>query len=591
MLFSYKADGGSMKKKLNTILAALLCFAALFLISSCKTVKVPCPEKPEFGSLGSLINTEYDDYMPVLVDSTLYYISIVGEKEDREQMFSANIFIDSIPQAKYMFDVFGLYGATTPSIYYDRENKQKEYYFSAYPDNKRRNSDIYCVIEKDGKFSKPIPLPPTINSKYYESHPTLSKDGQLMIFTSDRSGSLGETDLYISHRNENGQWAEPKNLGNIINSKGRELTPFLLDKNTLLFSSNGHSEKKQFDIYKAELENYEVQSIRAFSYPINSNFDETGPFVYNDKIFLASNRTGGCGAFDIYAFDLCGAVKVQGKVIADNPIFLNTGLVKLFQNDNLLAEKKLDETGFYEFDIKANQEYLLSYSSPCFSDKVFEQSLYAPCSDSSSIVLIADIDLPSESNEFYFEEYKVPFFVTGYYLPNTKENLSQLKKKFENKIFARDEKTQYIENPGSEYEQYIETVEKALSDALYFIQSKLKYLENPCSKGTEEINISVTGYADPRGISEKAVYSELPIDDSEFAVKVALTEKMTNELLSRLRAYFTAKHLQKELDKSKRYSSNKSKIKWSINGYGIDTREDIKDLDKRRVVIEIKVEN
>lgn len=591
MLFSYKADGGSMKKKLTTILAAFLCFAAIFSINSCKTVKAPCPEKPEFGSLGSLINTEYDDYMPVLVDSTLYYISIVGEKEDREQMFSANIFIDSIPQAKYMFDVFGLYGATTPSIYYDRENKQKEYYFSAYSDKKRRNSDIYCVIEKDGKFSKPIPLPPTINSKYYESHPTLSKDGQLMIFTSDRSGSLGETDLYISHRNENGQWTEPKNLGNIINSKGRELTPFLLDKNTLLFSSNGHSEKKQFDIYKAELENYEVQSIRAFSYPINSNFDETGPFVYNDKIFLASNRTGGCGAFDIYAFDLCGAVKVQGKVIADNPIFLNTGLVKLFQNDNLLAEKKLDETGFYEFDIKANQEYLLSYSSPCFSDKVFEQSLYAPCSDSSSIVLIADIDLPSESNEFYFEEYKVPFFVTGYYLPNTKENLSQLKKKFENKIFARDEKTQYIENPGSEYEQYIETVEKALSDALYFIQSKLKYLENPCSKGTEEISISVTGYADPRGISEKAVYSELPIDDSEFAVKVALTEKMTNELLSRLRAYFTAKHLQKELDKSKRYSSNKSKIKWSINGYGIDTREDIKDLDKRRVVIEIKVEN
>ncbi len=591
MLFSYKADGGSMKKKLTTILAAFLCFAVLFLINSCKTVKAPCPEKPEFGSLGSLINTEYDDYMPVLVDSTLYYISIVGEKEDREQMFSANIFIDSIPQAKYMFDVSGLYGATTPSIYYDRENKQKEYYFSAYSDKKRRNSDIYCVIEKDGKFSKPIPLPPTINSKYYESHPTLSKDGQLMIFTSDRSGSFGETDLYISHRNENGQWTEPKNLGNIINSKGRELTPFLLEKNTLLFSSNGHSEKKQFDIYKAELENYEVQSIRAFSYPINSNFDETGPFVYNDKIFLASNRTGGCGAFDIYAFDLCGAVKVQGKVIADNPIFLNTGLIKLFQNDNLLAEKKLDETGFYEFDIKANQEYLLSYSSPCFSDKVFEQSLYAPCSDSSSIVLIADIDLPSESNEFYFEEYKVPFFVTGYYLPNTKENLSQLKKKFENKIFARDEKTQYIENPGSEYEQYIETVEKALSDALYFIQSKLKYLENPCSKGTEEISISVRGYADPRGISEKAVYSELPIDDSEFAVKVALTEKMTNELLSRLRAYFTAKHLQKELDKSKRYSSNKSKIKWSINGYGIDTREDIKDLDKRRVVIEIKVEN
>jgi len=567
----------------------VMCFAVLLSINSCKTVPTPCPEKPEFGSLGSLINTEYDDYLPVIIDSTLFYISIVGDKENREQMFSANIFIDSVPKANYIFDIEKLYGVTTPSVFYDIYKNQKEYYFSAYPDKRRKNSDIYYVTEKEGEFSKPIRLTNTINTEFYESHPTISRDGQVMIFTSDRTGSTGETDFYISHKNESGEWTEAQNMGTVINTTSRELTPFLLDENTLFFASNGQKENKQFDIYKAQLENYQVNSIRSLSYPINTSFDETGPFIFNDKIFLASNRSGGCGAFDIYAFDLCGAAKIQGKIITKNPIFLTTGKIKLFKNNSLISEKYVDEEGKFEFTVNPNTEYLLSYSSPCFSDKVFEQSIYSPCSDSSFVVLVTDIELPDEKNEFFFEEYKVPFFVTGYYLPNTKDNLNILRKKFENKEFGKDERTRYIENPGFEYEQYIETIDKAISDAIAFILSKLRYLENPCSKGTERINITISGWADPRGISENAVYSELPINDSDLRFKVELSEKMTNDLLSQLRAYFTAKHLQKELDKNKRYSVNKNKIKWNIKGYGIDTTENVTDLNKRRVIIEIMI--
>ncbi|HPO64047.1 MAG TPA: hypothetical protein PK762_13290 [Candidatus Kapabacteria bacterium] len=576
-------------KSFKSFCALLLFLSFIFSINSCKTVKAPCPEKPEFGSLGSLINTEYDDYLPVIIDSALYYISIIGDKEDREQMFSANIFIDSVPKANYIFDIDKLYGVTTPSVFYDIYKNQKEYYFSAYPDKRRKNSDIYCVTEKDGEFSKPIRLINTINTEFYESHPTISKDGQVMIFTSDRTGSTGETDFYISHKNEKGEWTEAQNMGTVINTTSRELTPFLLDENTLFFASNGQKENKQFDIYKARLENYQVNSIRPLTFPINTSFDETGPFIFNEKIFLASNRSGGCGAFDIYAFDLCGAAKIQGKVIAKNPIFLTTGKIKLFKNSSLISEKFVDDEGKFEFTANPNTDYLLSYSSPCFSDKVFEQRIYSPCSDSSFVVLVTDIELPSEKNEFFFEEYKVPFFVTGYYLPNTKDNLNILRKKFENIEFGSDERTRYIENPGFQYEQYIETIDKAISDAIAFILSKLRYLENPCSKGTERINITISGYADPRGISENAVYSELPINDSELSFKVDLSEKMTNDLLSQLRAYFTAKHLQKELDKNKRYSVNKNKIKWNIKGYGIDTSENITDIYKRRVIIEIMI--
>jgi hypothetical protein len=75
----------------------------------------------------------------------------------------------------------------------------------------------------------------TGNSNY--SHPALSYNGDIMIFASDRPGSLGGMDLYITRRS-GGSWSAPENLGNLINTTGNEFFPFLDNENNLFFSSD-----------------------------------------------------------------------------------------------------------------------------------------------------------------------------------------------------------------------------------------------------------------------------------------------------------------------------------------------------------------
>ncbi len=80
------------------------------------------------------------------------------------------------------------------------------------------------------------------------SHPALSPDGEKMVFSSNRSESLGGLDLFISYR-EGTDWSAPINLGNLINTKGDELTPFLDQDNNLYFSSDGIPGSGGYDIF------------------------------------------------------------------------------------------------------------------------------------------------------------------------------------------------------------------------------------------------------------------------------------------------------------------------------------------------------
>lgn len=80
------------------------------------------------------------------------------------------------------------------------------------------------------------------------SHPALSPDGEKIVFSSNRSESLGGLDLFISYRKGN-EWSAPVNLGNLINTKGNELTPFLDQDNNLYFSSDGLPGSGGYDIF------------------------------------------------------------------------------------------------------------------------------------------------------------------------------------------------------------------------------------------------------------------------------------------------------------------------------------------------------
>ncbi|MEM1270746.1 MAG: hypothetical protein AAGI08_11950 [Bacteroidota bacterium] len=90
--------------------------------------------------------------------------------------------------------------------------------------------DVYLTTAAGNTFTEPVPLPRPVNTRLYEADPFLSPDGTYLLFASNRrggpEGSLGLRDLYVSFRDGEGQWTEPKNLGPEVNSAGLELCPY-----------------------------------------------------------------------------------------------------------------------------------------------------------------------------------------------------------------------------------------------------------------------------------------------------------------------------------------------------------------------------
>lgn len=131
----------------------------------------------------------------------------------------------------------------------------------------------------------------------------ISPDEQAIIITVNRAGSLGEEDLYVSTKNVDGTWSEPQHMGDKINSRGFETSPWIApDGKTIYFASNGHGGQGNTDIFMARRGN----SWTEWSEPvnlgpkINSSGDDAYFFMGNDgMMYFSSNRDG--AMYDIYA--------------------------------------------------------------------------------------------------------------------------------------------------------------------------------------------------------------------------------------------------------------------------------------------------
>jgi len=139
--------------------------------------------------------------------------------------------------------------------------------------------------------------------EYVSCHPSLSKDGNTIIFSSNRPDGYGKMDLYITTLVDN-VWSTPENLGPEINTPENELFPYIHDKDLLLYASNYGTEKNDLDIFKIKLDQKEAQKAIELPSPINTNYDDFG--ISMDDIglkgYLSSNRPSSKGKDDIYSF-------------------------------------------------------------------------------------------------------------------------------------------------------------------------------------------------------------------------------------------------------------------------------------------------
>ncbi|GAB4047177.1 OmpA family protein [Spirosoma litoris] len=160
---------------------------------------------------------------------------------------------------------------------------------------------LYTAIQQNGAWTDIVELP--FNSDEYSvGHPALSHDDALLYFASDMPGGYGGTDLYVS-RFQDGKWSRPVNLGSTINTKGNELFPFVDEAGNLYFATDGHKGLGGLDIFFATLsQGTAVQSVEHLDAPINSPQDDFGLITDANRRggYFSSNRRDGND--DIYRF-------------------------------------------------------------------------------------------------------------------------------------------------------------------------------------------------------------------------------------------------------------------------------------------------
>ena len=148
------------------------------------------------------------------------------------------------------------------------------------------DGNIYVTTFKNGKWSAIASLNKNINTKYYESHAAISSDGKKLYFASNRLGGLGELDLWMSERDQSGDWGVPVNLGNIVNTPYNEETPFISrDGLTLTFSSEGHGSIGGYDIFKSTSAAGVWGKPVNIGYPISTTDDDLGFQPFDDGKF------------------------------------------------------------------------------------------------------------------------------------------------------------------------------------------------------------------------------------------------------------------------------------------------------------------
>jgi outer membrane protein OmpA-like peptidoglycan-associated protein len=175
--------------------------------------------------------------------------------------------------------------------------------------NKLGNGDLFFVernIKQDSDKNntnnltwgriKAFPFP--VNTPNYEAGLSFSADGNAVVFSSDREGVVGNhlpkapkdrlyfhgreefnIDIFVSEKNqETGEWDEPINLGEIINTPFAETQPFLHpDMKTLYFVSDGHYGIGSGDIFMSKRLN--PNSWTEWSEPVNLGKSINTPFL------------------------------------------------------------------------------------------------------------------------------------------------------------------------------------------------------------------------------------------------------------------------------------------------------------------------
>ncbi len=306
---NYKAKGGNAKK-------------ADLGVKSCELAQQwkDSPQRYKLENM-SLINSKESDYSPSYSDKKYQTLVITSRREGALGAVEPNIGANHSDIYETKIDKNGKWSTPVllPPAISSPVNEGQGWvskkgdmiFFTRCPEEKGKQikCGIYMAKKQGSTWGVAAKLPFIVDTVQY-GHPTLTADGKYLYFTSRMSGGYGGLDIWrCTYDAKANVWGQPQNAGPAVNTEGNEMYPTVSDDGKrLYFSSDYHPGMGGLDIFVAEAgaDGKFTKAVENLKYPINSSFDDFG-IIYEGKKqrgYLTSNREGGKGSDDIWSFNL-----------------------------------------------------------------------------------------------------------------------------------------------------------------------------------------------------------------------------------------------------------------------------------------------
>ena len=321
------------------------------------------------------INSQYSDYGAAYYDKKLVFTSArdtgsLGKRkhtwtgESFTNLYTADIGEQGKVSNPKRMDM-GLNSRFNESTCaFTKDGKTVYFTRNSFLDKREKNSKgstllkIYSATFNDGKWSNIKELPFNSND-FQTAHPALSADEKTLYFVSDMPGTKGLSDIFKVSINGDGSFGTPVNLGDVINTEGRETFPMITSDGEFYFASDGHPGLGGLDVFFAKVQpDGSFKRIHNVGEPINSSKDDFA-YLINEKDrtgYVSSNRDGGNGNDDIYRFkentrlvDCEQAINGIVTDVADGKPLAGVTVVLQDQNFKVLKEMKTDAEGKFDF--------------------------------------------------------------------------------------------------------------------------------------------------------------------------------------------------------------------------------------------------
>ncbi|MEO6347729.1 MAG: hypothetical protein ABIO60_07445, partial [Aquaticitalea sp.] len=257
------------------------------------------------------------------------------------------------------------------TMYFTRDNVDRKNRLG-YDKKGTSHLKLYKASLVDEQWADIVELP--FNDDFYSTgHPTLSPDNTKLYFVSDREGGIGQTDIYEVDIQGDNSYSAPRNLGEKINTEGREMFPFVSKDSIMYFSSDGYLGLGLLDIYKSKIlkdENADPVNLGA---PYNSGYDDFAYFVNGDKKtgYFSSDRPEGQGSDDIYGFKAEKCKQIIEGIARDkktNEILAGVEVKLINKAGKIVETYTTGEDGSFKLNADCDKTYTVLGSREDYKD-------------------------------------------------------------------------------------------------------------------------------------------------------------------------------------------------------------------------------